>query len=114
MYTMVKSVDRTTMQVKILKPVQVQLAFETRKIQPCYIVGNGVKVIGGLLTGQTGYIVAVDNHMLTISCPGNAVVPGVKGNPLLSDTPFWSSTQPTTQLDRSEVHPTYSLCTIID
>jgi hypothetical protein len=61
-----------------------------------------------------GYIVAVNNNIVTISCSADVVVPGARANPLLSGTPTLSSTQPTVQLDRIEVHPTYSLRTIVD
>jgi transcription antitermination factor NusG len=103
MYGTVGGVDRTDVHVKIVEPVQVELTFAAREIRPHFVVGDGVKVTGGVLREQTGYIVAVDKDIVTISCEGNVVVPGARGNPLIRDTPPMSSTQPIAQLDRIEV-----------
>jgi transcription antitermination factor NusG len=114
MYGTVEGVNYKDVHVKIIEPVQVVVTFAARDIRPCFVVGDGVKVIGGILRDQTGYVVAVDDDIVTISCLGSVVVPGSRGNSLLDETSPCSNTQPTAQLDRIEVGSVYSSFAIVD
>lgn len=52
------------------------VSFALDDLRPYFAIGDGVKVVSGLLQGQIGHVVAVNAAVLTVSCKGRVNVPG--------------------------------------